>query len=54
VKKEVEFVNGDVNELKGSLLEIKEQIRVLKSEYAKYSDLTEWKRDIEVKTNGNR
>ena len=45
----MDFTNGDVNDLKAAFQEMKEQIRVLKSEYAKYSDLTEWKRDLEVR-----
>lgn len=48
LKKEIEYVNADVNELKSSILDMKEQVRAMKSEFAKYSDLTEWKRDIDV------
>jgi len=37
-----------MNELKGIILDLKEQVRVVKSEYAKYADLTESKREIDV------
>ncbi len=48
MKKEIEYVNGNMNELKGIILDLKEQVRVVKSEYAKYADLTESKREIDV------
>lgn len=48
LKKEIEYVNGDINELKGNILDLKDQIRTMKTEFAKYADLTEWKRDVDV------